>query len=87
MSIDQEVQAIADSIFALSRKIGDADLSELGQFNKVLDALESSQAAAIARQRSHGHTLEEIARSIGVTRQAIHASIRNGRPSWGRAAS
>lgn len=65
-------------IRAYARRVADADDVDLAQMLQVRAELDDAIAAAVAGQRErHGRSWAEVARGLGVTRQA--AQMRYGR--------
>lgn len=69
-------------IRAYGRRVADADDVDLAQMLELRAELETAISAAVAGQRErHGRSWAEIARGLGVTRQA--AQMRYGKASLG----
>lgn len=64
------------SIRAHGRRVGDADPEDLEQLLELREVVEEAIADAIAGQRANGFSWAQIARGLGVTRQA--AQMRYG---------
>lgn len=69
-------------IRAYGRRVADADDVDLAEMVELRDLLETAIAEAVAGQRErHGRSWADVARGLGVTRQA--AQMRYGRASTG----
>lgn len=60
-------------IRAYGRRCGAADPEDLAEMLRLQAELDAAVAAAVAGQRAAGFSWGEIARGLGVTRQAAHA--------------
>ncbi len=64
---------------ALDRDDPDGVLRELAELVRSRVALERQEAALVRKARNQGIVWEQIAASLGVSKQAVHKKHRRGR--------
>lgn len=69
---DQYAAFLRRVIRAYGRRIASGDIEALTELAALSAELDHATARAVAGLRSHGYSWAEIARVLGVTRQAAH---------------